>query len=117
MSKHFELCLHYFIHYLFFLHVRITNFTENQSDFRTPSPRKRPGRTTLLSITSPSRYTYGVSMPHVRHITVTLDHRSATQLLHYTPVALHLSYYNDVILSYRCLHTYYFRRWMAHDLL
>ena len=34
--------LYYFIHYLFFLHVRITNFTENQSDFSTLCFRRRP---------------------------------------------------------------------------
>ena len=27
------------------------------------------------------------------------------------------SYYNDVILSYRCLHTNYLLRWMSRDLL
>ena len=63
-----------------FLHVRMTNFTENQSDFSTLCSRRRPGRETDLNCSATQLY---------RYTTVTLHTCSATQLLQYTPVALH----------------------------
>ena len=65
------------IHYSHFI-VKALLKTNQISDFSTPCPRRRPGRASLRSITSPHRYTYCVGMPHVRHIIVALHHRSAT---------------------------------------